>query len=45
MRTIIITVLITTLISACGQSPSLATPADEANIITTNALATTDEIR
>ena len=46
MRTIIITVLITTLISACGQSPSLATPPpDEANIITTNALATTDEIR
>ena len=45
MRTIIITVLITTLISACGQSPSLATPADEATIITTNALATTDEIR
>ena len=45
MRTIITTLLITTLLSACEQIPSLATSADEANIITTNTLATTDEIR
>ncbi len=39
MRTIIITVLITTLISACGQSSSLATPPpDEAKVIVTNTL-------
>ena len=45
IRDSIITVLITTLISACGQSPSLATPPpDEANAIATNTLATTVNI-